>query len=260
VRIALLSDIHGNSIALDAVFADIDRRGGADHHWFLGDLVAMGPDPLGVLERMTARPGARFVRGNTDRYVVTGERPPPSPDDAQRRPELVPVVAEIAGSFGWTAGIISASGWTRWLSELPDEVRTTLPDGTRLLGVHADPQRDDGPGINPVDTDEELSARLADCDADVVFGGHTHWPVDRSTSAHRAVNLGSVSNPLPPDLRASYVIVEADETGHTIEHARVTYDHDAVVAALEDLLHPGRSWLIAHQRGEVKPRPGGPGT
>ena len=47
------------------------------------------------------------------------------------------------------------------------------------------------------------------------------------------MNVGSISNPLPPDLRASYVIVEANETGHTIEHVRVDYDHDAVVAALE---------------------------
>lgn len=260
MRIALLSDIHGNSIALDAVLADLERRGGADHHWLLGDLVAMGPDPVGVLERITVLPGARFVRGNTDRYVVTGERPPPSLDDAVDNPQLVPVITEVAGSFGWTAGFVAAGGWTRWLAELPDEVRVTLPDGTRLLGVHADPRRDDGPGINPVDSDDELDARLDGCDAEVVFAGHTHWPVDRSTDTYRAVNLGSVSNPLPPDLRASYVIVDADETGHTIEHARVDYDHDAVVAALEVLLHPGRSWLIAHQRGKVKPRTDGPGA
>ena len=75
MRIALLSDIHGNSIALDAVLTDIEQRGGVDEHWVLGDIVALGPDPVGVLERLTVLPADVFVRGNTDRYVVTGERP-----------------------------------------------------------------------------------------------------------------------------------------------------------------------------------------
>jgi predicted phosphodiesterase len=258
VRVALLSDIHGNTLALDAVLADVRRRGGADHHWVLGDLVALGPDPIGVLERITALPDVEIVRGNTDRYVVTGERPPPSVDDAARDPGLVPVVTEVAATFAWTAGCVTAGGWMGWLAALPEEVRMTLPDGTRLLGVHASPGRDEGPGINPDDADDDLAALLAGSAADVVFAGHTHRPVDRTAGSTRAVNLGSVSNPLPPDLRASYVIVDADETGHAIEHVRVEYDHDAVIESLERLNHPGRPWLIAHQRGEVHPRRGGP--
>jgi predicted phosphodiesterase len=252
VRIALLSDIHGNSIALDAVLADIERRGGAEHHWVLGDLVALGHDPVGVLDRITSLPGAKFVRGNTDRYVVTGARPRPSLDDVIGNPDLVPVVAEVSATFSWTAGSMTASGWIPWLAALPEAVRMTVPDGTRLLGVHAAPGCDDGPGINGRDGDDELAARLHGCAADVVFAGHTHRPVDRTVGSTRAVNLGSVSNPVPPDLRASYVMVECDETRHTIEHVRVAYDHDAVVAALEKLNHPGRDWLIAHQRGEVR--------
>ena len=54
-----------------------------------------------------------------------------------------------------------------------------------------------------------------------------------------------------PTFAASYVIVDATDTEHTIEQVRVDYDHDAVVAMLEALRHPGRGWLIAHQRGEV---------
>jgi predicted phosphodiesterase len=250
MRLALLSDIHGNTIALDAVLADVDRNGGADAYWFLGDLVAMGHDPIGVLERMTALPGVAFVRGNTDRYVVTGERPRPSLDDARADPALVDRLAEVAAQFAWSAGALSHNGWWEWLAGLPAEVRTTLPDGTRVLGVHASPGIDEGPGIND-DPDGVLATRLDGCDADVVFAGHTHRPVDRRVGPIRAVNLGSVSNPVRPDLRASYVVVDADETGHTIEHRRVEYDHDAVIAALEALAHPGRSWLIKHQRGEV---------
>src|SRR5207244_3655063 len=161
--------IHGNTIALDAVLADIEERGGADECWVLGDLVALGPDPVGVLERLTALPNVRFVGGNTDRYVVTGERPPPSPNDAIADPTLVPVVAEIAGSFASTAGSLTATGWIEWLATLPTEHRLTLPDGTRVLAVHASLRADDGPGIDPRVSDAELARLLDGCDADIVF-------------------------------------------------------------------------------------------
>jgi predicted phosphodiesterase len=54
MRVALLSDIHGNSIALESVLTDIAGQGGANAYWILGDLVALGPDPIGVLEQLSA--------------------------------------------------------------------------------------------------------------------------------------------------------------------------------------------------------------
>ena len=61
-RIALLADIHGNSLALDAVLAHIQAQGGVDDYWVLGDLCAIGYDPVGVLERLSALPNAIFIR------------------------------------------------------------------------------------------------------------------------------------------------------------------------------------------------------
>ena len=80
MRIALLSDIHGNPLALDAVLADIEAQGGVDTYWLLGDFSSLGYDPVGVLERVTKLPNAFFLRGNHDRYTVTGERPGPEPN------------------------------------------------------------------------------------------------------------------------------------------------------------------------------------
>jgi predicted phosphodiesterase len=251
MRIAFISDIHGNPIALDAVLHDIEVNGGADEHWVLGDIVALGHDPVGVLERLTALPHPRFLRGNTDRYVVTGERPPPSEAEVVADPALLPVITEIAGSFAWTAGYLAAAGWTDWLAALPTEQRRTLPDGTRMLAVHASPLADDGPGISEKTGTDGLARLLAGCDADLVLGGHTHRPFDRMVGTVRAVNLGSVSNPVAGDLRASYVFVEADEHGYALDHRRVAYDCEAVISALEALNHPGRQWLTAHHRGEV---------
>src|SRR5262245_31366775 len=127
MRAAILSDIHGNLIALDVVLADVEAAGGTDEVWVLGDLAALGYDPAGVLERLTSLPNLRVIRGNTDRYIVTGARPNPSPQQAQANPALLPVLIEVAHSFAWTQGVLTAMGWLDWLDALPLEFHATLP-------------------------------------------------------------------------------------------------------------------------------------
>jgi predicted phosphodiesterase len=253
MRIALLSDIHGNPLALDAVLDDIRARGGADVHWVLGDFAALGYDPVGALERAAALPNPRYLRGNTDRYVTAGDRPPPTPDDVRRDPDLLAQYAQVAQSFAWTQGAVTATGWFDWLAALPVEQRLTLPDGTSLLAVHAAPGTDDGPGIHPRLGDDELAALLAPAEADLVFVAHTHVPLDRTAgqgAGVRVVNLGSVSNPLTEDLRASYVLLEADESGYRVERRQVEYDREAVIAAIERAHHPAEPYLVRFMRGE----------
>jgi hypothetical protein len=62
-----------------------------------------------------------------------------------------------------------------------------------------------------------------------------------------------VSNPLPPDLRASYFLLEADRTGYHLQQHRVTYDHEAVIQALQERQHPSLEYLIGMQRGQHEP-------
>ena len=253
MRLAILSDIHGNALALKAVLADIERLGGVDAVWVLGDLVAIGPDPIGVLECIAALPQVYCTRGNTDRYVITGERPSPSPTEVQQNLPLLPVLLEVTATFAWTLGAVTVAGWSDWLANLPLEIRVDLPDGTSLLGVHAAPSSDDGPGIHPALTHSELTAIVANERADVICVGHTHWPLDRCTTGKRIVNLGSISNPLPPDLRASYVILEATAFGYTIVYRRVEYDREAVIAAVQAMHHPGAEFIVKRLRGEYRP-------
>ncbi len=249
MRLAILSDIHGNPIALDAVLADIQSQGAVDAYWVLGDFAALGYDPVTPLEKVTALSHARFTRGNTDRYVVTGDLPV-QPEQALEDPALLPQVIEAARSFSWTKGYLSAAGWLDWLANLPLEVRLTLPDGTRLLGVHASPGRDDGPGIQYQHSDGKLEKRLAGCEADLVIVGHTHVPLDRQIGRIRAINLGSISNPVTSGLQATYVLLDADEHGYNIQLRRVDYDREAVIKAIEQSHHPTPSFLIGFMRGE----------
>ena len=253
MRIALISDIHGNTIALDAVLADIRAQGGVDGYWLLGDFSAMGFDPVGVLERVTKLPNAIFTRGNHDRYTLTGERPGPSDEAAQAHPKLVPFVLGMATSLAWVQGQILASGWRDWFAQLPLETCLTLPDGTRVLGVHSAPGIDDGPGIIPPMSDDDLRALLKPAEADLVIVGHTHVPLDRSVDGVRVFNLGSVSNPFRERLEASYAILEANDIGHTLQLRYVDYDREAAIEALQRVKHPAAEFLARFIRGEMTP-------
>jgi predicted phosphodiesterase len=253
MRLALISDIHGNSLALDAVLADIRARGGVDGYWLLGDFSALGFDPVGVLERVTALPGAVYTYGNHDRALLSGQRPGPTDEDVRAHPRLLPFVLGMATSLAWMQGQVLAAGWWDWFARLPLQTRLTLPDGTHLLGVHAAPGTDDGPGIIPPLSDEELRPLLAPAAADLVIVGHTHVPLDRSVDGVRVFNLGSVSNPLRERLEASYAILDAGPAGYTLRLHYVDYDREAVVAALTRLKHPAAAWLAGFVRGEMRP-------
>lgn len=249
VALGLISDIHGNRVALEAVIADGVGEG-VDSWWVLGDVVAIGPEPVATLEMVVELPNVVVTRGNTERYVLTGDRPPPHRHDVLARPELLDVFVEVEASFSWTRGALASHGWLEWLAGLPLECRTQLADGRWVLGVHASPGRDDGPGITPHRPDDELAAALAGAEADIVCAGHTHQATDRLIGDVRAVNLGSVSNPIVDDLRACYVILHADRHGHHIEHRRVTYDTDEFLRRICRSGHPAADYIASFQRGE----------
>lgn len=253
MRIALISDIHGNLVALEAVLTDIAAQGGVDAYWLLGDFSSLGYDPAGVLERVTQLPNALYSRGNHDRYTVTGERPGPTLEQAQAKPKLMPFLLAMAANLAWTQGYIRASGWWNWLEDLPLELRFTLPDGTRVLGVHAAPGLDDGPGIIPLLTDDELRDLLAPAEADLVIVGHTHVPLDRTIDHVRVVNLGSVSNPMRSRLESTYALLEADAGGYNIQLRYVDYDRQAVINELQRIKHPTVDFLTKMLLGEYLP-------
>ena len=254
IRIALLSDIHGNSVALDAVLTDIEAQGEITFYWVLGDLVALGPDPVGVLERLARLSNAIYVRGNTDHYVVTDEQPPPSVDTVRTDLSLLPLYRMVARQTGWTQGAIASAGWLNWLAALPFEQRLVSPDGTRLLAVHASPGRHDGVGVHPNLNEAELRHLVSGCEADLVCVGHTHWPMDIHVDGINVVNLGCVSNPTPPDLRASYVVLEADASGYHIRLRRVDYDRQLAIEAVGRSNYPNGRYLIESLRVGHKPQ------
>jgi len=252
-RTAILSDIHGNPLALEAVLIDIEQNVGADSFYVLGDIAAIGYDPVQPLEMITALPGLKAVRGNTERFLVTGERPLPSPAEMAKQPERLPDYMHLIAGFAWTQGIITHNGWMSWLAELPLEIRATLPDGTRFLGVHASPGKDDGDGINPLTSEEKLNKMANIAQADLICVGHTHWPLEKQLNGVHFFNIGSVGNPLIPDGKACYAVLETGKDGYQISHRYVEYDHETVIKAVRAADHPMADYIIRFQHGKNKP-------
>ena len=246
----IVADIHGNDVALRAVLKDADRFM-VDRWWALGDLVLFGPRPAEVMELLLGMTGIEMLRGNTDRYVLTGEQPAPHATlaDAARSIDLMERYAAMAAGIGWTQGVLDQAGLLATLASLPPQLRLRLPGGAAVLGVHASPLADDGPGIEPGITDEQLGSLLAGSGADVVIGGHTHAAADRVVGSVRALNPGSTGLPRVCGM-ASWLLLEADGEAMTVTHRSVPFDAGAVVTGLRNRMHPNAEFVASVLTGQ----------
>ena len=241
--LGIMSDLHGNVQATEAVIADA-RSLGVDRWLVLGDVVAMGPDPVGVLRLLDDLDVVAAIAGNTERYVLTGDLPFPTYDDAAADPTLIPRLAECVGSFAWTRGTLCQAEMLARITGFTGPATLVLPDGTRMMAVHASPASDDGPGIGPDVDPVELAPLLAGVDADIVVGGHTHQPTDRVVDGRRWLNPGSVSNPHSVDKSARWLVLHCEQGGHRVEPRSVGYDVGAVRQRIAACGIPGAGFLL----------------
>ena len=240
-RLAILSDVHGNLPALDAVLADVEAQGAPDAVWVLGDLAVFCPWPAETLSRLRAIDNVAFLQGNTDRYLVTGQRPVAwvhSPDDWAAMPALL---AEREANFRWTVERLSYADY-EFLRDLPPRLEMDVPGYGRVVAVHATPT-DDESVIFPDTPDDQIRPYLSGLDARLLLYGHTHCPLDRVVDSVRIVNDGSVGLPIDGDQRSAYVLLDFDAGECAVTLRRVAYDHEAVIAELERVNHPAQKWV-----------------
>ncbi len=198
-RIALFSDVHGNSVALDAVLEDIEASG-ITEMYCLGDLVGYGPDPSGVVDRIRSL-GIPTVLGNYDEGIGLGR------GECGCYYATEQAQADGAASYGFTESMLSEQGRT-WLASLPEQIRLEN-EGVRILLAHGSPRK-----INeyllPDRKDAQLARLANEAEADVVCVGHVHIPyhrsmVDPSGAIVHYVSSGSVGKPKDGDPRAAWV-------------------------------------------------------
>jgi diadenosine tetraphosphatase ApaH/serine/threonine PP2A family protein phosphatase len=231
MRIAVVSDIHSNLVALDAVLAD---AGPIDAVWHLGDVVGYGPEPDAVVARLQEI-GALGVRGNHDAAALGG-------------PEIDWFNPDARAAATWTAGRIGAL--TRaWLEALPE-----VAEVGEFMLVHASPRE---PLREYIVSEDEAADNLALLRTPYGLHGHTHVPIMfRLAGAHvrsrrpdvdevlpldgarLLLNPGSVGQPRDGDPRASYAIVDTEAAA--ISWHRVAYDIGAVQSAIRAAGLPGR--------------------
>ena len=218
MRVAAISDIHGNLPALEAVLAEIDEE--AVDEIVVGGDTAHGPWPSEVLDLLVER-GARVVRGNADREVV---------ERSDRYGPLAPWSADRLGE----RRLEVARSW-------PLTVEIEVDGLGSVLVCHSTPTSED-PIYTRITPDAELAGIFESVDADVVVCGHTHMQYDRTlASGLRIVNPGSVGLPYEGARGAYWALLGPD-----VEFRRTEYDVDAAVAAIEVMRVPVDGPLLEH--------------
>lgn len=230
MRYALISDIHANLPALDAVLADIDARGDVDAIHHLGDLVGYAPWPNDVVARLRDRE-ITGVAGNYDSTVATDYKHCGCRYEDPRQEAL------SHESYAWTREHVSLET-KRFLGALPFRI------DLRPLGGHVS-----GPTVrllhgnqvlNTVyvteDRSDEFLAKMGEAAGamrgDIVAFGHTHKPWQREIDGVLYINTGSVGRPKDGDARAGYVWLEVGAPGTRVEFRRVEYDVERAAAAI----------------------------
>jgi len=222
VKYALISDVHSNLPALEAVLADIDDRGDAGAVYHLGDLVgyAPWPDETVALLRDRRVPG---IAGNYDSTVATDYKHCGCKADSPRGEELSHL------SYEWTRSHVLPET-KRALGELPFRMDLRPMGGHKsrpqIILVHGTPT------LNTLywteDRPDSFCTKMAKAagarEGDLIAFGHTHKPWHREVEGIHFLNTGSVGKPKDGDWRAGYVLVEANEEIEAVEFVRVEYD------------------------------------
>jgi len=243
MKIALLSDIHGNYTALKAVLNDIEQMR-PDRIVVLGDIVFKGPQPELCLEAVRNLK-VPVIRGNIDELVGTGQIQP----GFARSPEHEAAIRE---EMAWTRNRLSEDQ-LRYLAELPFLHDEQLTDTLKLRCVHANPQNilDN---ILPDAPQDQFERMFEGTDAQIVAYAHIHQPYVRTIKGRTLLNTGSVGLPFDGDTRSSYALIEASGDARSVTLRRVSYQIEETVRAYEGSGHPFADSVIAAIRSGRAPR------
>ena len=249
MRVALVSDMHGNLVAFEAVLADLESRR-VDRSICLGDVAAFGPQPAETIARLREL-GWPVVMGNADELLFVDEVPPPENEHEQRLFDLV----------SWARDRLAPAD-VEFLRSFEPTVKVSLGDGAEVLCFHGSPTSH-SERLLPTTPDDELARILLPHRADVMACGHTHLQMLRRVRDFLLVNAGSVglpaeSIPSDPSPRAQtdeplapwaeYAIVDYGRGNVAVELRRVPVDRDAVARSGRESGMPHVDWAYGLDR------------
>jgi putative phosphoesterase len=239
MRIAVISDVHGNLTALEAVVRDL-QSAAPDIIFHGGDLAANGSRPAEAIDFIHAQ-GWQGVQGNTDEMLWA----PDKLDEVLARNPARGILRRILFEE-MTPFTVNAVGPERisWLRQLPTELRHN-----GLCIVHASPG---DLWTSPLATDDDAKFEItyAKLKAALVVYGHIHNAFIRRLPDFTVANTGSVSLAYDGDPRAKYLLITDGEPSHRF----VSYDVEAEIKLLREVGHPRVEWLATLLRtGKYSP-------
>ncbi len=227
MRIAIVSDIHGNRTAFEAVLADV-RQMSPDLILHGGDLADSGAGPVEIVDQIRDLGWAGVV-GNTDEMLFMPES---LQEFAQQSPRLQPMFSAIAEMAAWSRDALGEDRLA-WLRALP-RIQVRGP----IALVHASPDTA-WRAPSPEASDAELESFYRPLGQPIVVYGHIHRSFVRRLAGMTVVNSGSVSLSYDGDQRAAWLLVDDS----TPEIRRVEYDLNRELKALSECNLPHAGWV-----------------
>ena len=221
MKIAAISDMHGNIVALDAVLRDIETQS-VDTVICLGDIAYKGPAPSECIRKIREL-RIPCVYGNTDLYLLEAAGHTCNGSGSTSQP------AAAHPYLTWHTDRMDQADLT-YLLHLPMEYRIES-DGQSFLFVHGTP-KDCNAAIRPGDTMEHLAKHIDEVQADWIIMGHIHTPFLFRSHQKAFVNTGAVGFSLDGDWRASYTIL--DTADGSLSFRKVEYDIDKIVSIAKE--------------------------
>ena len=234
-RIALLSDVHGNATALEAVLADAESHAVTDY-WFLGDLLMPGTGRRNILERLERLPISLQVRGNWEDSLWHALH--------QKLDLTRPSHLYLTKLCHFVLEEILPEEIDR-MRDLPLQVLTEVA-GLKIAVSHHLPDKNWGRELIHIGNQSDFDRLFEGNEAVIAIYGHIHQQFLRyGTDGQLIINPGSIGQPffldatLRQDLRAQYAILEIDETGlRDVDMRRVAYDVEQELARARELQLP----------------------
>jgi putative phosphoesterase len=230
MKLAFISDIHGNAIALDAVLKDIKERK-IDKTFVLGDICYRGPEPQRSLDLVRSL-NTDVIKGNADEWIVRGVREGEVPETA----------VEIMNSErDWTYAKVDSES-VDYLEKLPEELHLEY-NGVNIHAFHATPDSL-FKMVQPAASDTELQEKMMHTNADIYIYAHIHKPFIRYIDGKCIINTGSVGLPFDGLNKASYLILDINESGYQTSIRRVDYRSDKVIEQFKASDYPNKELMI----------------
>lgn len=256
MKLAVFSDIHGNLMALEAVLADLDSVGEVDQVWCLGDIAAFGPRPAECVKRVREMQGAlgkekmHVIGGNTDRYLVTGERFKVKPKkDADAFAGFAEELKARDAILNWNVAQLTWEDYEYLKGILGKETSLHAEGYGWVVGYHAIPG-DDEAMLRPDTPEEEAADALLDRQGRLGIGGHIHVFMDREVTGWRLINVGSVGMSFDMPNKAQWGLFTFENGEVTVDLRSVEVDTDALIADLNDSGHPAPEWITRRLKAD----------